>query len=56
MNQRATEISELYTRIIQLELLKSMSPSSEASDAIQDHLALLRRRLIELKHAASIKR
>jgi len=49
MDDRAFQISELYTRIIQLEMLKALSASNETTNAIEDHLAVLRRRLIELK-------
>ena len=49
MEDRAAKISELYTRIIQLELLKSLAASNDTADAIEDHLAILRMRLRELK-------
>ena len=49
MEDRTAELSELYTRIIQLELLKSLSACDGTTDAIEDHLAILRMRLRELK-------
>lgn len=49
MNDHTAEISDLYTRIVQLELLKSLGASRETTDAIEDHLALLRMRLRELQ-------
>ncbi len=49
MNDRTVEISELYTRIIQMELLKSLGASRDTTDAIEDHLAILRMRLRELQ-------
>ncbi len=49
MDERTIEISELYTRILQLERLQETRISDGAMDAIQDHLAILRQRLLELK-------
>lgn len=48
MDERTTEISELYTRILQLERLQLMHNSADTTNAIQHHLDVLRKRLLEL--------
>jgi len=55
MRQCSADISELYTRIIQLELLKSLAASSDTTDAIENHLAILRLRLRELQRTRVIR-
>jgi hypothetical protein len=49
MDDRMSEIAELYARILQLEILRRTRPDRDDSGAISDHIQILRRRVQELK-------
>jgi hypothetical protein len=49
MNDHMSEIAELYTRILQLEILQRSHPDSDSNGAIRDHIQALRRRILDLK-------
>jgi hypothetical protein len=55
MDERLFELSELQTRISQLEHLLKFRVPQATVDAIQDHVTKLRKRLLELE-CASIPR
>jgi hypothetical protein len=49
MDERAFEVSELHMRILQLEHLLNFRVPQATKDAIQDHIAKLQKRLLELE-------
>ncbi|HWR16670.1 MAG TPA: hypothetical protein VN577_17725 [Terriglobales bacterium] len=52
MDERTFELSELYTRILQLEHLQDLRGQHDSTAAIQDHIEVLRKRFLELKSAS----
>ncbi len=55
MDERTIEISELYTRIIELQNLQNFQGSTDVMEAINDHIEAIRKRIMLLQ-AASIPR
>ncbi len=51
MDERIFQMQEIYTRIVQLEEVKRLHSSRDASDALEEHIEVLRKRLLELKYA-----
>jgi hypothetical protein len=49
MDERVFEISELQMRILQLEHLLNFRVPQATTEAIQDHIAKLQKRLLELE-------
>lgn len=49
MDPRILEMSDLFTRIIQLERLQELCRPLGSTAAIEEHLEKLRKRLLELK-------
>ncbi len=48
MNEHMSQIAELYTRILQLEILQRAHPERD-NRAICDHIQILRKRVLELR-------
>ena len=49
MDDRMSQIAELYTRILQLEIVRRAHPNSDTIHAISEHIQVLRNRVLELK-------